>query len=158
MLTLLHAGFYIYIHAHTNAFIQRNFTHKQYSYSLYTHGNFLHRRFCTGKTEAFYTQKLLFREACKQSSFIHRSFYTHTKKTPSSLYTQQLLHTHTQKLLFSFAHTHTQAFPRRNFAHARKNFAQTVLHTAAFTQRSLYTDQLLHSEDFAHRRLYTKKL
>ena len=115
-------------HTHTPLY-KEAFTHR-HSYSLYTR-KLLRRRFFTGKllqTKALYTQKLLLREACKQSSFTHRSFYTQKK---NSLFTEQLLHTE------AFACSHAQAFAQRNFAHARRNFAQTVLHTAAFTQKPI---------------------
>ena len=143
---------YIYIRTHkrlyTKKFLRTNIP------TAFTHTEALTQKILY-KTETFYTQKLLFREACKQSSFIHRSFYTQTKNTEQPLHTAA----HTHRSFCCFAHTHTHKPWREGTVHTREeNFAQTVLHTAAFTQRSLYTDQLLHSEDFAHRRLYTKKL
>ena len=97
-----------------------------------------------------YTKKLLLREACKQSSFTHRSFYTHTKKrtafSQSSFYTLKPLLVRTHKPL------------RKGTLHTHGGTLHKRFYTQQLSHRSLYTDQLLHSEDFARRRLYTKKL
>ena len=118
-----------------------------------TQGSFYGEDFFTGKllqTTALYTQKLLLREACKQSSFTHRSFYTHTKKrtafSQSSFYTLKPLLVRTHKPL------------RKGTLHTRGGTLHNRFYTQQLSHRSLYTDQLLHSEDFARRRLYTKKL
>ena len=104
--------------------------------------------------------------------FAHRSVYAEKPLhkgafTDKGVYTQKLLHTHTQrrcctKKSFHIQLEHTEAFTDRNF-YTKKSLHREPLHTEAFThtevftQRSLYTEKLLHAEAFAHRSFYTEK-
>ena len=97
-----------------------------------TQGSFYGEDFFTGKllqTKALYTQKLLLREACKQSSFTHRSFYTHTKKrtafSQSSFYTLKPLLVRTHKPL------------RKGTLHTRGGTLHKRFYTQQLSHRSL---------------------
>ena len=67
------------------------------------------------------------------------------KEKDRSFTSIQMLHTH-QKLL------HTEAFTHRSL------HTQKLLHTEAFTHKHFYTQKLLHTEAFTHRSFYTQSL
>ena len=97
----------------------------------------------------FLQQKLLFREACKQSSFIHRRFYTHKKHgaafTHSSFYTQT-------EVLFSHTHTHARTYKPLHEGTLLR------LRTDTSTHRGFCTEKLLNREKPLHRGFYTQRL
>ena len=143
-----------------------------------TQGSFYGEDFFTGKllqTTALYTQKLLLREACKQSSFTHRSFYTHTKKEQpfhraafthwslclfarTSLCAKELCTRAEELCTTGFTHSsfHTEAYTRTSF------YIQKILRADAFTQRSFDIKKILHREAFtkacARRGFHTQTL
>ena len=178
-------GFYAQRFSH-GSFTQRSFdTEKRLNRapfihrSIYTHKSFTY-------TQSFYTQTLLRIEACSQSlqtegltqrglyteqllhtdaftqrcteqllhtnakrpqAFTHRSFYTqalHREASTQSIFQTQK-HLHTKAL-----HTHTQKLYTHTPVHTE------LLHTDAFTHRSLFTEQGLHRAAFTQREAFAQ--
>ena len=111
-----------------------------------TQRSLLHR--AAFSQRSFYTEELLYREACTLRGFdAEKSF------TQRSFYTQKLLHkkTLTQRSFY------TQKLVRKETFTNRKFYTERTLYTEAFTHRSFYTKKSLHREIFTHRRLYATK-
>ena len=153
------------LHTHTHltkeAFRHRNF------YSLFTR-KLLHRSFCTEmplQTEAFiHTQKLLLREAFKQSSF-----FTHTEAiTQRRFCTGKLFHRqafagrnfeHKRFLMvFTYSSFHTEKPLRGPAFTFRFDFTEQRLCGAAFTHWSFDAERPLHKEAFTHRGFHPEAL
>jgi hypothetical protein len=117
--TRLHRGAF----THKSAYTQQAFAHKRLG--AFTQRSLYQRALTHSRV---YTQKLLHREAFTQRVFTHGNFYTQR-----NLYTNALSHrgafTHRRKLL------HKEVFTL---------YTEKLLHTKAFTQRSLCTEAPLH--------------
>ena len=152
-------SFYTQELLHTRA-LQKEACRHRNLYSLFT-GKLLRRSFCTEmplQTEAF-TQKILHREAFKQSSFYtHRSFYTenilHREAFSQTSVCGKELWAQT---VFTYSSFHTEKPLRGPAFTLRFVFTEQRLCGAPSTQRGLYTERLLRKEVFTHK-LYTDKL
>ena len=162
-------SFYTEKHLNRASFIHR---------SIYTHNSFTY-------TQSFYTQTLLRIEACSQSlqteGLTQRGLYTeqllHTD-TFTQRCTEQLLHTDAPRLLRKEVFTHklytdkllhreasTQSiFLTQKHLHTKKNthtdtkaLHTELLHTDAFTHRSLFAEQGLHSSFYTPKLLHRER-
>ena len=81
---------------------------------------------------------------------MHRSFYR--SFTQRSFYTEKPLHTTSfKKIIHRSIYTHTH----KSFTHTP--LRTELLHTDAFTRRSLFTEQGLHRAAFTHQSFYTER-
>ena len=175
-------GFYAQRFSH-GSFTQRSFdTEKRLNRasfihrSIYTHKSFTY-------TQSFYTQTLLRIEACSQSlqteGLTQRGLYTeqllHTDAFTQRC-TEQLLHTNAPRLLRTevFTHKlytekplhrasfkHRSIYTQKLYTHTQKLYTHTpvhteLLHTDAFTHRSLFTEQGLHRAAFTQREAFAQ--
>ena len=94
--------------------------------------------------------------AKKRDAFIQRRFYTQNLLHINT-FTHRRFHTET-----FFIHTHTDAFPHRDFYTKTDTFTHKHFHTQtrlfSRSHRHFYTQKLLHTDGFTHRRFYTHML
>ena len=138
----------LYIHTellHTDAFTHRSLftelTDRRFDAERPLHrAAFTHRRFYTEMHRAAFAHK-------RPQAFTHRSFYTqalHREASTQSIFQTQK-HLHTKAL-----HTHTQKLYTHTPVHTE------LLHTDAFTHRSLFTEQGLHRAAFTQREAFAQ--
>ena len=134
---------------HRAAFTQRSFTQRSFTRRIFYTEKLVHSEDFTHRV--FYREKVLHRKG-----FTHRSFYT-KKFLHEKTFTRKLLQRNfyteldTEKLaqrsLLHRAALHTEAFTQKTSTqrnlYTKKLYAQTSLHTIAFTHRSICTEKSL---------------
>ena len=124
-------------------------------------------------TRKLCTEKLLHREASKQSIFFTQKhlraqqLYIHTELLHTNAFTHRSLFTELTDRRFdaerplhraAFTHRHFYTeMQRAAFAHRRPRLLRTEVLHISFTQTSFYTERPLHRASFIHRGIYTHK-
>ena len=154
---------------HTEAFTQRRFcTEKRFHRQAFAGRNFEHKRvlhtaaftqrsLCADQLPSFYTQVCFHRAAFRRSSFYTPKLRRREAFTLRSFYAQRFSHGSFTQRNFYTEKRLNRAFTQKHL-HAQKLYIHTeLLHTDAFTHRSLFTEQGLHRAAFTHRSFYTER-
>ena len=162
-----HKSFYTQKLLHTDTFAHTQtllHTRHFYTQTLLHTGAFTYRQFYTQtllRTVAF-TQTLLHTKLLPTEAFTDRSFYAQTllhRRFYTDTFTHRRFYTQTlltQTLLHTGAFTHRSVYTQ-TLLHT-KAFTQKLLHIDAFTHKRFYAQTLLHTDALTHRHFYTQKL